>query len=275
MSNTPARIPFSLLPVGAPTGNAPSASASDVNRELQRIQRQQTGLFQPRVLVHGMGGDPSPYIVRGTDWLILADATAGAISIVFPDAARLDGLRVTVVKTDSSTNAVTLTGTFSGLTNPTLAAQYRAKQIDAGNGVWYFTPELAMADIADYATGTWTPTVTFGGGSTGVTYSTQQGSYTRIGNRVVAQCNIALSSKGTSTGTLLVNGLPFTVLHATPMMVWAEGLTGISGMLECFATGGTTNVRLYYLGTGAITQLTDANVVGSGTSLLLSAVYDI
>src|SRR5210317_1892821 len=37
---------------------------------------------------------------------------------------------------------------------------------------------------AFYETGTWTPTVSFGGGITGITYSLQKGTYTRIGDTV-------------------------------------------------------------------------------------------
>lgn len=54
--------------------------------------------------------------------------------------------------------------------------------------------------MSAYEEGTWTPTLAFGGGSTGITYSSQTGNYTKIGNVVFIQCNISLSSKGTDTG---------------------------------------------------------------------------
>lgn len=165
MSNTPARVPYSWLQVGAPApgGTSPAASASDVNRELQRIQRQQTGLFQPRAVVFGMGGSPSPYIVRATDWLILVDASGGAISITFPDAARLDGLHVSVVKTDASANAVTLTATISGVVNPVLRFQYSSMAIDAGQGVWYSTGDPSSVRLTYRVTTNGKYRVTTGG----------------------------------------------------------------------------------------------------------------
>lgn len=56
-----------------------------------------------------------------------------------------------------------------------------------------------------YAEATYTPVLTFGGGSTGITYTTQLGRYTRIGNVVYYSINIVLSSKGSSTGTATIS----------------------------------------------------------------------
>lgn len=62
-------------------------------------------------------------------------------------------------------------------------------------------------------TNTWTPVITFGGASVGITYSTQTGSYTRQGNLVFYTFHITFTSKGSSAGTALINGLPFTSLN--------------------------------------------------------------
>ena len=62
----------------------------------------------------------------------------------------------------------------------------------------------------DYEEGAWTPSITLGGGSTGMTYSRQEGHYTKIGRQVFAQFRITLTAKGSSTGQLRINGLPFT-----------------------------------------------------------------
>ena len=63
---------------------------------------------------------------------------------------------------------------------------------------------------AFYETGTWTPTVSFGGGSTGVTFSTQEGYYTKVGNQVTVHGRMTLASKGSDLGTFRIEGLPFT-----------------------------------------------------------------
>jgi hypothetical protein len=130
-ATTPARPPYARIP---PTDNSePPQTLTEVDRELKKIERQQQGLYQPKVITHAR----SPYTIAGTDYLILADATAGAVSVVFPAAARVDGMHVTIVKVDVSANAVTLSGTFNGVVNPSLGAQYAAITIDAGSGVYY------------------------------------------------------------------------------------------------------------------------------------------
>lgn len=65
--------------------------------------------------------------------------------------------------------------------------------------------------LSVYQEGTFTPGMDFGGGTTGITYGIQTGSYTRIGNMIFAYILIALTSKGTSVGTAHLTGLPFAV----------------------------------------------------------------
>src|SRR5260221_129364 len=57
-------------------------------------------------------------------------------------------------------------------------------------------------------TGSFTPGLAFGGASTGITYTTQTGAYTQIGNIVFFSMIINLSSKGTATGNATITGLP-------------------------------------------------------------------
>jgi len=73
--------------------------------------------------------------------------------------------------------------------------------------------QVAVADIKSVipVEGTFTPTLTFGGASTGITYSNQEGRYTKIGNIVYISLDFTLSSKGTATGLARISGLPFTV----------------------------------------------------------------
>lgn len=56
-----------------------------------------------------------------------------------------------------------------------------------------------------------TPGLTFGGGSTGMTFTTRMGSYIRQGHLWIIQFNVILSAKGSSTGSALFTGLPATV----------------------------------------------------------------
>ena len=71
------------------------------------------------------------------------------------------------------------------------------------------TPGSEVLD--HYEEGTWTPVVTFGGASTGVTYTARDGEYTRIGRQVTITFMINLSNKGSSNGYAAITGLPFTI----------------------------------------------------------------
>ena len=72
-------------------------------------------------------------------------------------------------------------------------------------------PGMTSELLDDYEEGTWTPAW---GGTTGnptVTYSTQSGTYTKIGNRVTCWCEISTASTSGGSGNLRILGLPFTV----------------------------------------------------------------
>jgi hypothetical protein len=64
--------------------------------------------------------------------------------------------------------------------------------------------------LDDYEEGTWTPVVTSQSGS--ITSYTSAGSYTKIGNIVTLYCNVQVTSIGTASGQMFINGAPFNTL---------------------------------------------------------------
>jgi hypothetical protein len=83
----------------------------------------------------------------------------------------------------------------------------------SGVGITFPATQSASSDantLDDYEEGTFTPGVSFGGGTTGITYTEQNGRYTKIGRQVTVTANVTLSSKGSSTGDAALTGLPFT-----------------------------------------------------------------
>ena len=78
-----------------------------------------------------------------------------------------------------------------------------------------FNGDTATANaLNDYEEGTWTPVFGSTSGSFGsVTYATQTGTYTKIGNRVFIDVRLRKSahSIGTAGGYLVITGLPFQV----------------------------------------------------------------
>jgi hypothetical protein len=83
----------------------------------------------------------------------------------------------------------------------------------SGTGITFPATQSASSDantLDDYEEGTWTPVLGGDGGGTAMTYSTQIGKYTKIGNVVTADAYVLLSARGTITGNVVITGLPFT-----------------------------------------------------------------
>jgi hypothetical protein len=57
---------------------------------------------------------------------------------------------------------------------------------------------------------TWTPVLTINNSSDGITYTSQSGTYIRIGSKIECTFFINLSSKGTNSGVVKLTGLPMT-----------------------------------------------------------------
>ena len=88
-------------------------------------------------------------------------------------------------------------------------------QMGSGRGI-NFSPTtdaggMTSETFDDYEEGTWTPSLSFGGGSTGMSISKQTGYYVKIGRLVNIGGTVILSAKGSSTGAAALGGLPFNV----------------------------------------------------------------
>lgn len=75
-------------------------------------------------------------------------------------------------------------------------------------------PSTNANTFDDYEEGDFTPGLQFGGGSTGMTFSAQLGSYVKLGRLVIISGLITLTAKGSSTGNALITGLPFNIGNA-------------------------------------------------------------
>ena len=63
----------------------------------------------------------------------------------------------------------------------------------------------------DYEAGAWTPTVNKTGSSPSVSYTTRNGTYTKVGRLVTAFFDMVTSSVSGGTGTCIISGLPYVV----------------------------------------------------------------
>jgi|9_EtaG_2_1085328.scaffolds.fasta_scaffold08064_5 hypothetical protein len=99
------------------------------------------------------------------------------------------------------------TSTASSGARAALTERFR---IQHDGGVTFNGDTAAANALDDYEEGTWNPTIHDLGGNN-ATMATQNGKYVKVGSLVLANYNLAISSKGSMTGNyLFIGGLPFS-----------------------------------------------------------------
>lgn len=123
------------------------------------------------------------------------------------------------------------------------------------------------SSLATYsAAQSWTPVVAFGGSSTGVTYTTQSGTYTQIGNVVFFNCLVILSSKGAQVGTATLGGFPASPVGNTTICVPRFDNITFTGTSLCVEAIGTSATLTFINSTTATTATILNNTNFSNTS---------
>jgi len=136
--------------------------------------------------------------------------------------------------------------------------------------------------LDDYEEGSWTPVIGGSGGTSGQTYvaNGQVGRYIKVGKMVHAHCYAALSAKGTITGNVEIQGLPFAAENITNMYtvvggVWWRGLaTSYVHVTGYISPGGqVVNMRaITAAATDSDTALATANI-NNNSEFMISFTY--
>lgn len=164
--------------------------------------------------------------------LILTGSPGTTRTVTFPDVKQV---RTVINNSDSTCTLKSGAGTTFSL--------------PAGETVEIYTDGATnLARLRpQYKEGSFTPTMQFGGASTGITYSIQTGEYTKIGNRLFWSISISLSSKGSATGAATIGGLPYTPTGSGAMVIrWQNvNLDAVSGYTSLSATisGGVIQLK--------------------------------
>ena len=209
--------------------------------------------------------------VLKTDYYIGVTNTAAARTITLPTTGitALEPSRgqVFIIKDESnaaSINNITITpngGTIDGAASKVIAVNGGSYQIFF-DGTNYFTlPQLGNSFVP---TTSWTPVLNFGGATTGITYSSQIGTYSRIGNMVTIFCEIVLTSKGSATGSATITGFPLTSSQTFPFAFRVQNLSFTS--IPMFRITVSTISAEQVASAGALSALTDASF--TNTSLI-------
>jgi len=145
------------------------------------------------------------------------------------------------------------------------------------DGLKFNGDTLQVNALDDYEEGTWTMGLSFGGGTTGIVYDTNTGTYTKIGRQVTVNGLLALSNKGSSTGSAFLTGLPFTVASGLSLFsaVTFGNIRNITfaDMINAYTNQGATNVTLgETTNLGAFSVLTDADFANN-SEMAISITY--
>lgn len=167
------------------------------------------------------------------------------------------------------------TGTFFTAplaTNPDLALTNGQIKFPATQ-----VPSADANTLDDYEEGSWTPTLTFGGASTGITYTVRNGNYVKIGKMVYYTLNITLSSKGSATGAAGIGGLPYTVgsttgMRGTSVCSYFSAFSSITSFIGLTLSEGTTNGTLITGGAANVGIMAETNF-NNTSDLYLAGFY--
>jgi hypothetical protein len=212
-----------------------------------------------------MSGIPtvSPVVLQtidlsGNSILVGNSAVRGTISTGL--AAGTNG-QLTLVGSTSGSSSVTVPTTAGScnLTLPTTnGTAGQALLSDGGAGTGYTFGSVATQG----AQTTWTPGIAFGGGTTGITYTTQTGQYSQVGNVVYFQCNIVLSNKGSSTGVATITGLPVTTSASS-----SDNAVSINNFGNITLSVTNTLMSAEFSAAGTTLSLQQTNIAGTISSL--------
>jgi hypothetical protein len=131
---------------------------------------------------------------------------------------------------------------------------------------------IAAPPAAAEVTTPFTPQLSFGGSTAGITYSTQYGTSSVVGHLVTIVINIILTSKGSASGSAEITGIPVAASAGSsvgvPLYAGMAGITSIVAQL----IGGSAQINLYNAGATTVAGLTDANFT-NGSVLQFSITY--
>ena len=206
--------------------------------------------------------------------IVVSGDTSGAITISAPAVA--------------GTNTITLpaqTATLATLTTPSFATTIGVGGTTAsasGAGISFPATQSASSDVNtldDYEEGTWTPSLKFGGGTTGLTYKNTRGVYVKVGSVVTVHGFFELTAKGSSTGNATVT-LPFSPnTYGNPdepgengLANSYSGMTGISGTIGLII--GNIGAACYFSnGSATTTSVLDQSNFNNNSYITFSATY--
>lgn len=175
-----------------------------------------------------------------------------------------------------------ITGNTGTLISATTIGVGGATPSASGAGITFPATQSASTNantLDDYEEGTFTPTIDGSSSSPTVTYTTQNGTYTKVGNVVSAYFYIEGSARTGGTGDLVIRGLPFACATSKTMggnIITYQVSWGATGCLyPTFTSDGST--AFYVLGSAnngsGWTRVGITSVTNATWAMYLCVVY--
>jgi hypothetical protein len=124
--------------------------------------------------------------------------------------------------------------------------------------------------------GTFTPTLQFGGAAVGMSISAF-GYYTKRGNRVFYNLEFTLTNKGSSTGTALIGGLPYTSANVSggrsAAAIVCDAMSGLT-VAVAYVGPNSAQIALQNFVSNALASMTNSNFTNT-SNVMVSGHYRI
>ena len=229
------------------------------------------------VITGTQAASPAPPAITAGKWpvaqvLLQTSSTAITNSMITDERVLPMPLTAAAIGAVATTGNETIAGnkTFSGTT--ALQALLDISHASAGQ-IKFPATQNASADpntLDDYEEGTFTIGLSFGGGTTGLTFSSRTAFYIKIGAKVYVWFSFVLSNKGSSTGVARLTGFPFTIANSADqfgvqtILVWQTTTTALVNMASIAEINATTALILHLTAAATVwTSSTDATFANS------------
>lgn len=123
----------------------------------------------------------------------------------------------------------------------------------------------------------WTPVLYFGNATTGITYTTQEATYVRLGDVAFINIQIFLNSKGSATGGAAIRGFPLSLYGDSELTAsWSNiTLTGTASVLTPFISNSPNYLVLDQSGTSGNPLPLSDTAFANNTFLAISGCVNL
>ena len=154
----------------------------------------------------------------------------------------------------------------------------KVRMLNTG-GITFNGDTAAANALADYEEGTFTPSFNMTGGGHSLTYSIQQGNYTKIGNVVSVEMYLSVTGvSANGSGNLRIGGLPFTktARYGGVNISYLYGINNIE-ISHALVDVNSNQIYLYKVQPSSsnyyTTTITIAEAFTTSTQIMLNGIY--